>query len=116
MMYRVHWKTQGSSLIEGDTINEAFHNAGYGGGILRAVDYYEEVPQLPIEEKRPKVREKTRGVTSDNDIVNPDFVKEYVRQSPREIGEEFNLFYAGRYFRYQLIEITPYDMIFIRIS
>jgi hypothetical protein len=41
--FRLHWLTGGKETIEGHDIADAFRRAGYGGGALNALDYYEEI-------------------------------------------------------------------------
>jgi hypothetical protein len=42
MKFLLYWRGSGDvELVEGSTIAEAFSNAGYGAGALRALDYYE---------------------------------------------------------------------------
>lgn len=43
--FKLHWLTGRTEEISGETISEAMMLAGYGGGAVRALDYYEEVKQ-----------------------------------------------------------------------
>jgi hypothetical protein len=44
--FRFHWLTGEVEEAEGYDIADAFRRAGYGGGALRALDYWEEVAEL----------------------------------------------------------------------
>ena len=39
----LHWKSGEMETVEGNSIAEAFMNAGYGRGAIMALDYFEEV-------------------------------------------------------------------------
>jgi len=41
--FKIHWYTGGETVVHGNTIGEALMLAGYGGGIARVIDYWEEV-------------------------------------------------------------------------
>ena len=41
--FRLYWLDGKTEIVEGETIAKAFSNAGYGGGAIRALDYYKEV-------------------------------------------------------------------------
>ena len=41
--FRLHWLDEKIEDIEGVDIKDAFMRAGYGGGALRALDYWEEL-------------------------------------------------------------------------
>lgn len=43
--FKLHWLDGSIELVYGNTIAEAFTLAGYGGGALAALDYYEEVKE-----------------------------------------------------------------------
>ena len=40
--FKLHWLHGDTEIIKGNTIAEAFMLAGYGGGAIRALDWYEE--------------------------------------------------------------------------
>ena len=39
----LHWLTGRTEQVEGTDIADAFCHAGYGGGAIAALDYYEEI-------------------------------------------------------------------------
>lgn len=39
--FTIYWLDGTKSVIEGETVHEAFSAAGYNGGAVRAVDWYE---------------------------------------------------------------------------
>lgn len=39
----LHWLDGSTNVVYGHTIAQAFTNAGYGAGAVRALDYWEEV-------------------------------------------------------------------------
>lgn len=46
--FKLYWLTktkgvQDTEEIKGDNIADAFRRAGYGGGAINALDYYEEI-------------------------------------------------------------------------
>ena len=41
--YIIHWLTGENELVTGESISEAFTNAGHGAGAVKAVDWYEEI-------------------------------------------------------------------------
>jgi hypothetical protein len=41
--FRLFWLDKTMEDIEGNDIADAFRRAGYGGGAIRALDYYKEV-------------------------------------------------------------------------
>lgn len=51
--YMLHWLHGKRNVVEGSDIADAFRKAGYGGGAIRALDYFEEIwvnPQNILEE------------------------------------------------------------------
>ena len=42
MQFTLFWFDGRTELVEGNTIVEAFNNAGYGGGELRGLDFYDD--------------------------------------------------------------------------
>lgn len=42
-VFRLHWLDGKVEIVRGEGIANAFNKAGYGGGAIRALDYYEEV-------------------------------------------------------------------------
>ena len=40
--YILHWLDGKDEEVQGETIREAYMNAGYGDGAIRALDYFEE--------------------------------------------------------------------------
>jgi hypothetical protein len=40
--FKLHWLHGDTEFVKGNTIAEAFMLAGYGGGAIRALDWYEE--------------------------------------------------------------------------
>jgi hypothetical protein len=50
--FRLIWRTGNPEEVEGYDIADAFRRAGYGGGAIRALDYYEEVKTKTEEEKK----------------------------------------------------------------
>lgn len=41
--FRLHWLHGEKSVVSGEDIADAFRQAGYGGGALGALDYYEPI-------------------------------------------------------------------------
>lgn len=41
-VFRLHWLDGKVEIVRGEGIANAFNKAGYGGGAIRALDYYEE--------------------------------------------------------------------------
>ena len=41
--FELHWLTGKVDVVKGDTIQQAFTLAGYGGGALAALDYWKEI-------------------------------------------------------------------------
>ncbi len=39
-MFTLYWRDGKRETVEGSTVSEAITNAGYGGGALRALDFY----------------------------------------------------------------------------
>lgn len=75
--------------IEGNTIQEAFKNAGLGGGIVNAIDYWEEVKEIPITEKYILV--------NGDRLINPNFI-EKIRQNITE--KEIKISFGNRIFTF----------------
>lgn len=42
-VFILHWLDGSKEKIRGTSIADAFRNAGYGGGAINALDWYEEV-------------------------------------------------------------------------
>ena len=49
--FNLHWKSGSVETITGNMIDEAFRNAGYSGGALSVLDYYEEAKEVPVQHK-----------------------------------------------------------------
>lgn len=47
--YAFHWLDGKVDIGEGVNVSDAFTRLGYGAGAVRALDYYEVVPQNPPE-------------------------------------------------------------------
>lgn len=43
--YRLHWLSGSTEIVEGSDIADACRRAGYGGGAISALDYYEEIKE-----------------------------------------------------------------------
>ncbi|MBI3074730.1 MAG: hypothetical protein HYY92_00755 [Parcubacteria group bacterium] len=43
--FRLHWLHGEEEIVEGVDIADAFRRAGYGGGAIRAVDYFREIKE-----------------------------------------------------------------------
>lgn len=41
--FRLHWLDQKTEEVQGYDIADAFRRAGYGGGAIAALDWYEEI-------------------------------------------------------------------------
>lgn len=41
--FRIHWLDGTTTDVTGTDIADAFMRAGYGGGAVNAIDYYEEL-------------------------------------------------------------------------
>lgn len=46
--FRLHWEGGEKELVQGVNIADAFNRAGYGGGAIKALDYFEELPAPAI--------------------------------------------------------------------
>lgn len=44
--FRLYWLDGKTEVIEGNSIEDAFRRAGYGGGALRALDFYDDGEEL----------------------------------------------------------------------
>lgn len=50
-IFKLYWSikdkdgNQETEIIHGTDTADAFRNAGYGGGAIRALDYYEEIKE-----------------------------------------------------------------------
>lgn len=42
-IYILHWLDGRTEEVIGNSISDAFMRAGYGGGAIKVLDYYEEV-------------------------------------------------------------------------
>ena len=49
--YKLHWLDGKQEIITGNDIADAMNNAGYTQGVLRALDYYSEEKEIPVEQK-----------------------------------------------------------------
>jgi len=58
--YNLHWYSGRIETITGNTIDEVFRNAGYGGGALSALDYYEEAMEVPMQYKAIELHESNK--------------------------------------------------------
>jgi len=50
--FNCHWNFGNITTICGETIEDAFHRAGYGGGIIRTLDYWEEAKEVSMDNKK----------------------------------------------------------------
>jgi hypothetical protein len=41
--FKLHWIGGDTEIVDGTDIADAFRRAGYGGGAIRALDWYEEL-------------------------------------------------------------------------
>ena len=41
--FKLHWLDGSTTIVNGYDIKDAFTMAGYGGGAVRALDYWEEI-------------------------------------------------------------------------
>ena len=48
----LYWLSGEQQIVEGHDIADAFRRAGYGGGAVRALDYYEEIKQEKVSKRR----------------------------------------------------------------
>lgn len=49
VIFKIHWKDKKESIIRGFDIEDAFRKAGFGGGILKAVDYWEKIDTTKVD-------------------------------------------------------------------
>ena len=49
--FRLHWLGGKTEVISGTDITDAFRRAGYGGGSIRALDYYDEIEPVTPDKK-----------------------------------------------------------------
>lgn len=67
MKYTFYWLTGQREVLEGEKPNEALMLAGYGGGAIRALDFYAEGENDEYEwdeEKRTWNKKETQAVLS----------------------------------------------------
>lgn len=41
--FELYWLDGTKEIVHGDSISDAFMRAGYGGGAIRALDYWKEI-------------------------------------------------------------------------
>jgi hypothetical protein len=41
--FRIHWLDKTTEIVTGTDIADAFRRAGYGGGAISAIDFYEPI-------------------------------------------------------------------------
>lgn len=62
--FKLFWLGGQEEIVEGNDIADAFRHAGYGGGAIRALDYYkemiEEKPYSPFDDP-PEYHESIAG-------------------------------------------------------
>ncbi len=46
MDFRIYWRYNKTEIVSGVSIEDAFSNAGYGGGGVRAIDFYSENTEI----------------------------------------------------------------------
>lgn len=49
----LHWLTGDPETAKGNDIADAFRRAGYGGGAISVLDYYEEIKGEPVMAEDP---------------------------------------------------------------
>lgn len=50
-LFRFHWRHAAAQASYGRDVADAFGRLGYGGGAIRALDWYEEVGAVPVSEQ-----------------------------------------------------------------
>jgi hypothetical protein len=106
-IYNLYWLHGKVDRVEGDTIEQAFANAGFGGGAIRALDYYEEVSELPFEEK----------LICDeygHEIINPYFIDQIKNHDYSQIGNKVIVDHVGRLFTLVVSKIDNYRVYFVQ--
>lgn len=99
-VFDLHWKFGKVERITGDNIEDATKRAGIGGGALKALDYWEEVQELPDLEKYLL----TKNGDEFHEIPNPEFVRQIRLHKTIKVGDVINVNFANRVFKIPVIK------------
>ena len=103
--FNVHYNDKKVERIKGESIQDAFKKAGLGGGIMGAVDYWEEVTEVPAEQKTIHI--------NNDEICNPTFIEQlrnFLKDNP--IGGTVQVHFANRIYEYVLLKQTGTEAFF----
>lgn len=100
-VFDLHWRFGKTERITGVSIEEAAKRAGIGGGALRALDYWEEIKQLPENEKYLLIKTNNKF----HEIPNQDFVRQIREHKNLKVGDVVSVSFANRVFEIPVIKV-----------
>lgn len=106
-IFDIYWLDGTTTRITGNSIVDACDKAGIGGGCARAMDYWKEVKELPLEEKI---------ILLDGDEPqNPvfiDTIRKFMSNTPK-IGDIVEINIGRKYvFKLKYIKMTGNTVMF----
>lgn len=102
-LFNIHWTDGKEELVMGNTVQEAFRDAGIGGGAMSAVDYYEEVKDLPFEKQLIKLN---GDVVYNRDMVSEIKKSLSVFPSRVKVGKEFAVSMYNRIWNFSIEDLS----------
>lgn len=102
-LFNIHWMDGKEEIVMGDTVQEAFRDAGIGGGAMSAVDYYEEVKELPFEKQLIKIN---GDVVHNTSMVSE--IKKSLSMFPNrvKVNGEFSVMMYNRIWQFLIEDIS----------
>lgn len=102
-LFRLHWFAGKAEDIWGENVQDAFYRAGIGNGAMAALDYWEEVKQLPFDQKIIIID----GVAPSNPFFI-DAIKKFLSNKPKS-GEVASINYGRFEFKYKYQGYSRYN-------
>lgn len=99
-IYKLIWRFGKEEYVLGDSITNACNQAGIGNGALRALDYWEEVSEIPDQLKHFEI------IPDSSEIHNKYFI-EQLKKTGFNNGSITEINFANRKFTYQFVGKSP---------
>ena len=104
--FNLYWLNGKVETVSGNTISDAFNNAGYSRGALIALDYYEEAKEVPMEYKEIILLEgNNRDTLSRGTLIAKQLLKQVADGAKRLVASV-----AGNEWICD-VEITPFEIL-----
>lgn len=103
-VFKLVWRHGKEDYLTGTDLTEACNKAGIGGGALSALDYWDEVSELPDSFKQFEIVDE--GSEEIDIVYNPNFI-EKMKLTGFKKGATTEINFGGRKFVFEYVGSSP---------